>query len=79
MAKVLCNGGPGYWIKKPYTAEEQAMIDSPDPNAWIKGYDRRYFLLGGEVWPRSKNKGVDLSNMTEIKFYGGAPHRPVNK
>ena len=23
MVKVLCKRGPGYWIKKPYTAEEE--------------------------------------------------------
>jgi hypothetical protein len=76
MVKVLYKGGPGYRIEKPFTAEEQRAFDSPDPNDWPKGYDPRYFLLSGEVWPRSQNKEIDLDKITSMTFYGAAPHRP---
>jgi hypothetical protein len=28
MVKAFCRGGPHYWIKKPYTAFEQRLLDA---------------------------------------------------
>ena len=41
MVKLLCKDGPGYWIKKPYTAEEQRAFNSPDPNDCVTGWHVR--------------------------------------
>jgi hypothetical protein len=76
MVKVLYKGGPGYRIEKPFTAEEQRAFASGKRKDWPKGYDPRYFLLSGEVWPHSQNKEIDFDKITSMTFYGAAPHRP---
>jgi|RhiMethySRZTD1v2_1073278.scaffolds.fasta_scaffold791310_2 hypothetical protein len=83
MVKVLCKGGPYYWIREPYTDEEKRAFNSPDPNDWPKGYKGKYFLLDGEIYPREpweKSPFMEaLGNTTGITFYGGSPHRPSKK
>jgi hypothetical protein len=81
MVKVLCKGGPYYWIKEPYTDEERRAFDSTDNADWPKGYSWNHFLLPAEIYPRDETDPPDpfdkaLNDVKHITFYGGAPHRP---
>lgn len=82
MVKVLCKGGPYYWIKEPYTAAERRAFESLDQNDWPKGYSRNHYLLAGEIYPRDETDPPSafdkaLNDVKHITFYGGAPHRPT--
>jgi hypothetical protein len=118
MVKVLCKGGPYYWIKEPLTELEQriqsdfraaevrekGILHSVPPVAelqkrWLaedpvprvtpqerkrykREYPDKYGLTLAEVYPPDpwpSKLEVALANMTNITFYGGAPHRPVKK
>jgi hypothetical protein len=74
MVKVLCYGGPGYWIKRP--CEEQAAFDSPDPNARPKGYSKRRYLMDGEMWSRELTKGFDMGQCDAHHVLRGVAQSP---
>jgi hypothetical protein len=83
MVKVLCRGGPAFWIKEPFTPEEQAYEDAikrGERPAAPEGYDEDWMLMDNEVWPLTEAEEADFwAGFGEIKhigFYGAAPHRP---
>jgi hypothetical protein len=65
MVKVLCRGGPYYWVKEPYTEEERAYIkdDGPDP----AGYDMDLWLGAGEVYPMTELEELELYDRMDLR------------
>ena len=63
MVKVLCRGGPAFWIKEPFTPEEQAYEDAikrGERPAAPEGYDEDWMLMDNEVWPLTEAEEADF-------------------
>jgi hypothetical protein len=89
MTKVLCRGGPFYWIKEPFTKAEQrwkgayekwaAEGGEPGTSPWGLPYNRDLFLWDHEALPLTPEEERDFYNRfdtSKMTFIGGAPHRP---
>jgi hypothetical protein len=76
MVKVLCRGGPYYWVKEPYTEAERAYIqdDGPDP----VGYVMDEWLGAGEVYPMTEEEENELYRKSALHPGATILHGPTS-